>query len=218
MPSTLDHADCPLCRAARAEPFCRDSTRAYLRCAACGLTFVPRQYHLSSDEEKSRYDLHQNSPDDEGYRAFLSRLFTPLAERVAPGSRGLDFGSGPGPTLSLMFEEAGHHMRIYDRYYAGDRSALEGSYDFITASEVVEHLRDPRGELEMLWSILAPGGWLGIMTTFVPSDEALGDWHYLRDDTHICFYARRTFDWLAQLWSADLVIPEANVALFRKNT
>jgi len=52
----------------------------------------------------------KNSPDDPRYRAFLSRLFIPLNERIAPESCGLDFGSGPGPTLSVMFEEQGHTM------------------------------------------------------------------------------------------------------------
>ena len=42
------------------------------------------------------------------YRKFLSRMFKPMMERIEPDSYGLDFGSGPGPTLNLMFEEEGH--------------------------------------------------------------------------------------------------------------
>jgi len=32
--------------------------------------------------------------------------------KIAPISLGLDFGSGPGPTLSLMLEEQGHRVAI----------------------------------------------------------------------------------------------------------
>ena len=33
-----------------------------------------------AEEEKRRYDLHENSPDDAHYRRFLSRLLEPLEE------------------------------------------------------------------------------------------------------------------------------------------
>ena len=67
--------------------------------------FVPRSYHLSAADEKAQYDLHENDPNDPGYRAFLDRLAGPLDKRLAPHSHGLDFGCGPGPTLSVMLEE-----------------------------------------------------------------------------------------------------------------
>ncbi|MGB2360319.1 MAG: methyltransferase, partial [Porticoccaceae bacterium] len=63
---------------------------------------------MSSAAEKAIYDQHQNSPDDLQYRRFLSRLTEPLLERLGPCSRGLDFGCGPGPTLSVMMAEQGH--------------------------------------------------------------------------------------------------------------
>ena len=78
---------------------------------------MPYQF-LSPKEEKSEYDLHENSSDDPGYRRFLARLFDPVSHQLAPNSYGLDFGSGPGPTLSVMFEEAGHSMEIYDPFFA----------------------------------------------------------------------------------------------------
>jgi hypothetical protein len=105
---------------------------------------------LSPKEEKSVYDLHDNSLDDPGYRRFLARLFRPLSQRLAPNSSGLDFGSGPGPTLSVMFEEAGHSIEIYDPFFAPETMLLHRQYDFIVASEVVEHLHYPRRELDRL--------------------------------------------------------------------
>jgi len=44
---------------------------------------------------------------DPRYRRFLARLAEPLIAHLPKGARGLDFGCGPGPTLSLMLREAG---------------------------------------------------------------------------------------------------------------
>lgn len=182
------------------------------------MVFVPPRFLLSPAEEKSVYDQHQNSPDDAGYRTFLSRLCNPLCERLSPGSRGLDFGSGPGPTLSVMFTEAGHQVAIYDPFYAPLCPPPEALYDFITASEVVEHLRHPGVELERLWKILNPGGLLGVMTKRVLDREAFSRWHYKNDPTHIRFFSTATFEYLAEHWRAELTVVGDDVVLFRKST
>ena len=180
------------------------------------MVFVPPEQFLSAERERAVYDRHENSPNDEGYRQFLSRMFEPLAERLATGSRGLDFGSGPGPTLSIMFEEAGHTMAIYDPFYAPDPAPLDKQYDFITATEVVEHLHHPRRELDRLWSCLEPGGLLGIMTKRVIDRDAFSRWHYKNDPTHACFFSTETFEWLAGYWQAELTIVGDDVVLFGK--
>jgi hypothetical protein len=207
---------CRLCADARASRFCTDRSRDYYRCPTCGLTLVPTGQFLSPDEEKRRYDLHENSPDDPGYRKFLGRVFAPLHERLPGGSRGLDFGSGPGPALSVMFAEVGHVVATYDRFYAPDPSPLRDRYDFITATEVAEHLHDPGVELDRLWAILKPGGWLGLMTRPAPDAEAFATWRYKDDLTHVCFFAPETFRWLAERWGAELIRADYDVALFRK--
>jgi len=212
---------CPLCHGTDTTPYHRDKVRDYLACASCDLVFVPPYQQLSADDEKAQYDQHDNRPDDPGYRGFLGRLFTPLSERLAPGVRGLDFGAGPGPTLSLMFEEAGYPMALYDPWYAPDQSVLSETYDFITLSEVAEHLAEPGAELDALWRMLKPGGWLGIMTKRVRDREAFAGWHYINDPTHICFFADTTFQWLAARWTsgnvtANLMIAGPDVVLIEK--
>jgi len=177
---------------------------------------VPPHQFLSPEEERLVYDRHQNSADDPRYRRFLGRLFTPLSQRLAPESCGLDFGSGPGPTLSVMFIEAGHSMEIYDPFYAPDTGPLQQQYDFITASEVVEHLHHPRHELDRLWSCLKPNGSLGIMTKRVIDRDAFSRWHYTHDPTHVCFFSLDTFQWLADHWRATWTAPEEDVVLFTK--
>jgi len=207
---------CPICETTDAKEFYQDGHRDYFRCLTCNLVFVLSAQFISAENEKARYDLHRNSPNDQGYRRFLSRIFLPMHRLLAPGSHGLDFGSGPGPTLSKMFEEAGHSMAIYDRFYASDPSVLENQYDFITATEVVEHLHNPKQELDRLWACLKPGARLGIMTKLVLDREAFSRWHYKNDLTHVCFYSRATFEWLAARWQAEPAFVDKDVILFYK--
>ncbi|QOR38159.1 class I SAM-dependent methyltransferase [Billgrantia diversa] len=207
---------CPLCASPHSRHFHHDSRRDYYRCENCRLAFVPPVQRLSPEQERAVYDQHQNRPDDLGYRHFLSRLFEPLKSRLAPDAHGLDFGAGPGPTLSLMFEEAGHPMAIYDPFYAPDTSVLERRYDFITATEVVEHLFAPGHELERLVALLPEGGWLGLMTKRMTSEEAFARWHYILDPTHVCFFSEASFEWLAKRLGMSVEFPGADVALMQK--
>lgn len=207
---------CPVCGGLRTTPFHQDRRRDYLRCRICRLVFVPPAYYLSRTAEKAEYDRHQNHPDDPGYRRFLERLFRPLQTRLALRSRGLDFGAGPGPALAAMLTEAGHDVTLYDPFYANRPEALTRHYDFITASEVVEHLHRPGPELDRLFHLLKPGGLLGIMTKRVIDRERFARWHYKNDPTHVCFFSRATFTWLAARWRAQLDIVDRDVIIIGK--
>jgi len=188
---------CPLCQGDDGQYFSKDKYRNYFRCRVCRIVFISPSQFLSAEDEKAEYDLHQNTPEDTAYRKFLSRIFLPVNQMIKPGSCGLDFGSGPGPTLSVMFQEAGHTVSVYDCFYAADEAVFAQRYDFITLSEVAEHLHDPAFELKRLWKCLKPGGVMAIMTKMVIDREAFSSWHYKNDRTHICFFSKETFLWLA---------------------
>lgn len=193
--STSDPSLCPLCGHDSSRLYHQDRRRPYWQCQECRLVYVPPAFLPTAEEEKAEYDLHDNRPDDPGYRRFLSRLFQPMVERLPPAGQGLDFGCGPGPTLSVMFQEAGFSMDIYDPFYAPSTPWISRSYDFITATEVVEHLHQPGRDLETLWQSLKPGGLLGIMTKRVLGPEAFAGWHYKNDRTHVSFFSEFTFQW-----------------------
>lgn len=207
---------CPLCEGARISPYARVSGRAYHRCGACDLVFLDPAHRIDPVAERARYETHENDPTDPRYRNFLDRLAAPLAERVAPGAEGLDYGSGPGPTLSVMLEERGLLMSIYDPFFAPEREALGRTYDLVTCSETAEHFFNPAAELRRLDALLRPGGWLGIMTGVLTDDVVFEDWWYARDPTHVCFYAPSTLRWIAEDRAWTLERPSLNVALFRK--
>lgn len=207
---------CPLCAESGARPFHRDRRREYLRCRECALVFVPRAYYLAREQERAEYDLHRNELDDPGYRAFLSRLARPLQARLPVGAHGLDFGCGPGPALAAMLRESGLEVKLFDPYYYPDRAALQGQYQFITATEVVEHLHHPGRELARLWELLLPGGYLGVMTKLVIDAQAFANWHYKNDPTHVCFFSVATWVWWADSVGAALERVAADAVLLHK--
>jgi len=212
----LNNEKCPLCGSADNLRFWADKSREYLRCEVCSLVFVPPVYFLTRLKEKQRYDTHQNSQEDQNYRKFLDRTFSSMQKILLPGSSGLDFGSGPGPTLSVMFEEAGYKVDIYDSFYAPDIAVFKNKFDFITATEVVEHLHYPMMELDRLWGCLKRDGKLGIMTKLVLNREAFSTWHYKTDLTHVCFFSKSTFLWLAAKWKSEIDFIGKDVIFFYK--
>lgn len=200
---------------------------------------LPHHY-LSPNDEKSIYDLHNNDPSDIGYRNFLQRFITPLEQHIIklenqklaanskPTSllKGLDFGCGPGPTLAGMLEtlqslqKLDIHCENYDLYYAPhDNLLVNEGYDFVTSTEVVEHLREPLKTFKLLFSLLKPNGCLGIMTKRTKDNtpkQSFATWHYIQDPTHICFYNEKTFYWLARYFDVQVSFPENDVVIFEK--
>jgi SAM-dependent methyltransferase len=187
----------------------------YHRCRVCELTFIDPRHRPDAASERARYATHRNDPGDAGYRSFLDRLADPLGERLQAGATGLDYGSGPGPTLSVMLEERGHDVALYDPFFADDPAVLLRQYDFITCTEVAEHFFNPRGEFERLARLLRPGGWLGVMTELLHDDIDFATWWYVRDLTHVCFYRPRTMEWIAQRFGWRLEPVGRTVVLFQ---
>ncbi|MCK5145128.1 class I SAM-dependent methyltransferase [bacterium] len=207
---------CPLCGSKHQELYHQDSRREYWHCLMCNLIFVPCKYFLSPAKEKQEYDLHQNSTTDPGYRRWLNRLTEPLCQRLAPNSFGLDFGCGPGPALHDIMKEKGHLVELYDPHYLNNKSVFTNKYDFITATEVFEHLHQPGETLKCLMNCLIPGGWLAIMTQPVIDKQAFKSWHYTRDNTHVAFYSNTTFQWIAKQFKCKLELHKRDIALFHK--
>jgi hypothetical protein len=201
--------------------------RIFLRCGGCEYIFVSRDFLLAPELEKIQYDYHQNHPDDPGYRSFLSRLVLPLSGLLAPGATGLDYGCGPGPTISVLMGEMGFRVTDYDPFFAPDspeRKVLDQNYDFVTCSEAAEHFHHPSRDWERLFSLLAPNGILAVMTQLhdeffarQPGVKHFSSWHYTLDPSHVGFYGRRTMSWLANRYGFKAHFFPHSVTLFSRN-
>ncbi|MBC8494313.1 MAG: class I SAM-dependent methyltransferase [Candidatus Thioglobus sp.] len=205
---------CPLCGSNKTQSYYSNENSSYLQCSNCELVFLAKRFHLNDTDEKSRYDLHQNTEDNTGYQQFLSTVFDPVLKHIQPQAKGLDFGCGPGPTLSKMFENQGYKVDLFDKYYANDQQVFSQKYDFITATEVWEHLSNPGVEIERLFSMLNANGVLAVMTQQLTNEVDFSTWYYKNDPTHICFFSKKTFEFLAEKYQAKFGVVSDNSVLF----
>ncbi len=207
---------CPLCLNKTIDFYHQDKLRDYWQCHHCSLVFVKPEELLNPEQEKAVYDLHQNNPNDLGYRKFLNKLLIPLQKKLPKGAKGLDFGSGPGPTISVIMKEQGISVENYDIYYDNRNELLKKTYDFITCTEVVEHLYHPHEVFSQLSGLHKSGGFLGIMTKRVVSKEKFSNWHYKNDPTHVCFYSDATFDYIAKNWGFNYELINSDTVILQK--
>lgn len=209
---------CTLCYQPATVDFfrCEKTLFQYKSCPECGLIFVPETQHLDARNERAVYDQHNNDPEDLRYRKHLNRLAEPIIARLASRyAKGLDFGSGPGPAMQLIFECAGHECAIYDKFYANDKTVLTNkAYDFISSSEVVEHLSNPGATFQLLFSLLGPNGILGVMTKLYSKNQDFGNWYYKNDPTHIAFYTEETMRFIAKANNKKALILGPDIILF----
>lgn len=209
---------CPLCCGHDTAFFFADKKNychIYHRCRRCDLVFVHPDCRLDSAAEKSRYDMHINDYS-EPYVRFLSRLASPMLSRLSPAQVGLDFGSGVSQAMADLFRQAGHRCDCYDVYFYPDSDLLSRQYDFVVASEVIEHLYEPKAVFERWLSLLKLGGMLGVMTGMRPTDDAFPDWWYKNDPTHVALFSLESFDYLWRRYRLRYVFQAGNVVIFKK--
>ena len=116
-----------------------------------------------------------------------------------------------------MLEECGYSVDLYDKFYAKNDVVFEKQYDFITASEVVEHLRQPFVELSRLMGLLKSNGVLAIMTQILTPQIDFNQWYYKNDPSHIGFFSEKALNFLAEKWQAELYVISERVVMFKKN-
>ncbi|MBU4220508.1 MAG: class I SAM-dependent methyltransferase [Euryarchaeota archaeon] len=188
---------CNLCSSDSVFPieFLKHATRVFLRCPQCDLIFVPESHHLIPEEEVSRYKLHRNTLSNEGYVGmFLEKIA--MVHQYCHGVKSvLDYGCGPGPVLAELLKREGFSCDIYDPFFFPDFP--DGFYDLVISTEVFEHLRDTRAELQRICKLIKPGGYLAVMTSMHDDVGDFENWWYKNDPTHICFFGARTFEWIA---------------------
>lgn len=199
---------CKLCQSKTNEFITLSNGHQYFLCDVCDLVFLNPQFYLNDEQEKSRYDLHENSIENQSYVAmfegFIAEAVTPFKTSV---KKILDYGSGPGPVLVELLKQKGYEVKNYDPIYA--RNEFEGEkFDLITSTEVFEHFYNPQKEIEKIISLMKSGAYLSIMTRFLVDKDKFQSWFYKDDPTHVCFYSLKTFDFLA--WEHGLKIVKNN--------
>ena len=185
-----------MCNSQAEETFATNG-RTYSRCGSCGLVYMDEHDRLDASDEKKRYSFHQNSIDDEGYVKFLGRVIDPAMDYLSAGMKGLDYGCGPNPVLAQIIRDKGIECDFYDPFFY-PKCDLGAKYDFIFATECFEHFFSPSHELDRICTMLNTDGKLCIMTEFLPENTDFCDWYYKNDPTHVCFYSKKTFEFICK--------------------
>jgi len=224
---------CPVCGGRRlAAP--RAYRRAHLaRCRECGLVFADRR--PSEAELADHYGGYSRADYDSPITRRRYRDLLAGFEPYRRTGRILDVGCGIG----FFLEEARDggwqaHGTEFERRAVEivrakglsceqapiDPEAFEpGSFDVVTAFEVVEHVGDPRAEAATIASALRPGGLLYLTTpNFASLSRRLlrGRWSVVSYPEHLLYFTPSTLrDWLARAGFVPVEVTTTGVSLAR---
>lgn len=217
MTSTTAAIACPLCSCTGS--FVRFEGPlgfGYSKCPGCELIFMDRASLPSPEDEKRCYATHRNGPQHPGHVRFLEQAIAPALPHLGESMRGLDFGCGPVPTLSVLLAREGLCCEDYDPFFGPSRLP-PGRFHFIFATEVFEHLFWPGRELRLICDLLRPNGLLVVMTELWTRCREFSEWRYARDHTHVSFYNRRTIESICRLYGfSELPSGNGRVVLLQK--
>ncbi len=189
------------------------------QCGGCGFAFVEdpwTDYALIYDEAYYSgrgsdplvdYEFEMSDPD-ETIRRYEWAGIGKVVRSLAPGPvKWLDFGSGNGGLVRHLRARGYDHAFGHDQgawaakaRAAGipilDDSELEqhaGTFDVITAIEVLEHVVDPLEALRRLRRMAKPGALLFITTgNAAAAPRDLCTWAYVEPEIHVSYFTPKS--------------------------
>ena len=196
--------------------------KKYSQCTLCNGVFVNREFLPDVDAEKRRYELHQNTLEDTGYRTYLES-FINIFSSFPDIHTIFDYGCGPFPALVQLLNDHGYDARGWDPFFAPDTERYENGADLVTCLEVAEHFFNPRKDFALISNCIRSDGYLVLGTHPLPqlSEQNIwnyfNSWWYRQDTTHVSFYTEKSLECVAA--SAGLTLinhTEANIFIFKK--
>jgi len=190
-------------------------------CRPCELIFKDEEAIVSTESELKVYRQHNNTEENLGYVAmfqdFIDKTIMPHKAEIETV---LDFGSGPNPVLAGILKREGFQTDYYDKFFAPEKVYEGKRYDLITSTEVIEHIADIQGVMQLFSEHLNPGGYLALMTQFHDnSPQQYLKWWYRRDPTHIVFYRPKSFEKVADKFGLTLRYhDDKKIVLLQKNS
>lgn len=205
---------CPLCQTALSNQV----DDQYYECSSCGALVKNSLCYLDENEEKERYELHENDIHDVRYQNFTSPITDTILEHYTPEHYGLDFGSGTGPVITHLLSKQGFNIRLYDPFFYPDEGYLNDNFDYIFSCEVFEHFKNPHKEISNLVHILKSHGRLIVMTHIYDGSTPFVHWYYRKDPTHIFIYTQKTIQFIAYNFNLEIEKMTDRLVVFRKKS
>lgn len=186
---------CPLCNT-NTKLFFKSSKKEYYKCSTCFSISLNPTCYLSSEQERKRYQEHNNDVHDPRYQKFVEPIIKAVKKSFKKIDYGLDFGCGTGPVISKLLRDTDYRIATFDPFFDNNLKVFQTSYNYIVCCEVIEHFHNPLQEFRLLKSLLKSGGKLYCMTELYEENIDFDKWYYKNDDTHVIFYQIKTFDWI----------------------
>lgn len=185
------------------------------KCHHCQLVFSDAASHLPPIVEKQRYQKSGRGKQP-ALTQFLISLISQCEQDSNTPLSGLNFGRVLEPNSLSNIGYHQHKLSQYDPFFAPDHELLKQHYDYICCYKVFEHFRFPFKEWSLLGDMLKPGGWLAISTKLLTDIGSFDKWHHKNNLTHVSFYQRSTFEYLAQQAGFKLLFAPNDLILVQK--
>jgi SAM-dependent methyltransferase len=202
--------------------------------------------------KQNYFGVETNRSDIQEFMAMkrwsFERMIKPVLDKtkLPAGSRVLDVGCGLGALLDVMngrsFDGYGVEVgqgsaaftsqRYPNRVHAGTVESAgypDGFFDLVTMFDVIEHLEDPVVTLTEVKRILAPNGWLYVMTPNIYSINSQlmrSRWYQYKPHEHLFYFSPRSLTVALKrcgfsktnLWSTGIYTSIGRITLVTKRT
>jgi 2-polyprenyl-3-methyl-5-hydroxy-6-metoxy-1,4-benzoquinol methylase len=172
----------------------------YHRCTNCKFLFTGQFDHWTPD--MFRQHIYNDAyidvdPDAGGSRARGNAAGLINFARRVNAKRVLDYGGGDG-TLARVLAENGLESESWDPLMNSGPAPVSGSFDLVSAYEVLEHTPTPLETCRQVLSFLRPGGlfFFSTLTLNELPEQACDNWYIAPRNGHISIHTSRSLELL----------------------